>query len=248
MGCGCSKSHQYEDNDIDELHLLKDDPAAREHHSQQLVRCTLIGDVAVGKTALMLKMSEALRVVQYIPTIGVDFRACQIGPYKLQIWDSSGQSSFDLVRSQQMTNSNSVIYCFDLTNQQSFDNLSTRWKREVEKYSNDSPKVLVGTKFDCKDRIESLSHEAQQLAEDWNIRYFETSIYVDSKEETERNERIVDGFINEVQSENEWKLPESVTRCLHQFYYLCLDPEKSTQFEDVTSIFTAVCERTSNGS
>merc|ERR1719295_90322 len=146
---GCSKSRQHEDNE--ELDLLKENAVSGEPVAQQLVRCTLIGDVNVGKTALMLKMSEGICVDQYIPTIGIDFRACQVGPYKLQIWDSSGQSSFDLVRSKTIFGGYSIVYCFDLTNQQSFDNVSTRWKREVEKYSNDSPKVLVGTKCDCEE-------------------------------------------------------------------------------------------------
>ena len=169
---GCSKSRQYEDND--ELHLLKDKPVAGDQSTQQLVRCTLIGDVGVGKTALMLKMSEGICVDEYIPTIGVDFRACQVGPYKLQIWDSSGQSSFDLVRSKTIFGGYSVIYCFDVTNQLSFDNVSTRWKREVEKYSNDSPKIMIGLKCDSEERIESISKDAKQLAADWDIPYFET--------------------------------------------------------------------------
>jgi GTPase SAR1 family protein len=68
-----------------------------------------------------------------------------------------------------------MIIAFDLTNQESFEGVKT-WMNSIYKHSDPSiAKVLVGNKLDLEaDRIVSKS-DAQKIANEHGMEYFETS-------------------------------------------------------------------------
>ena len=68
-----------------------------------------------------------------------------------------------------------MIIAFDLTNRRTFENVQT-WIASIYRLAPDStiPKVLVGNKVDLEGRVVTRS-EAQRLADDHGIEYFETS-------------------------------------------------------------------------
>jgi len=68
-----------------------------------------------------------------------------------------------------------MIIAFDLTNQETFEGVKT-WINSIYKHSDPSiSKVLVGNKLDLEaDRVISRS-EAQKLAAEHGMEYFETS-------------------------------------------------------------------------
>ena len=68
-----------------------------------------------------------------------------------------------------------MIIAFDLTNQESFDNVKT-WMNSIYKHSDPSiAKVLVGNKVDLESERKIPKHVAAKLAQEHGMEYFETS-------------------------------------------------------------------------
>ncbi|MFW9781933.1 MAG: ADP-ribosylation factor-like protein [Candidatus Heimdallarchaeota archaeon] len=60
----------------------------------KLVKITLIGSPAVGKTTIAKLLSENALDRFYIPTHGLDLKSIKIDDYHLKLWDLGGQSSY----------------------------------------------------------------------------------------------------------------------------------------------------------
>ena len=231
---GCSKSKQY---GIDEE--LQEDIRRVEQYADHLVKCTLIGDVEVGKTALMMKMSENLIICEYLPTIGMDFRVPELErengtKFKFQIWDSSGQDRFDTIRRSYLRGYN-VLMCYDISNKESFNNIQSKWKREVDKYSFNKKTILIGLKCDLSNKRQITFEQGNNLAKQFKIPFFETSIYIDSKQEMIKNELCVMGYIR-IQSDIQWfNIPQLVIITIKKYYNFYIDDYHN--FTDIKTVF-----------
>jgi small GTP-binding protein len=60
----------------------------------KLVKITLIGSPAVGKTTIAKLLSENTLDRFYIPTHGLDLKSIKIDDYHLKLWDLGGQNSY----------------------------------------------------------------------------------------------------------------------------------------------------------
>lgn len=68
------------------------------------------------------------------------------------MWDTAGQERFRSINSAYYRGAQGVIVVYDVTSQESFQNVKT-WLTEVERYaSRDVNKLLVGNKADLKAR------------------------------------------------------------------------------------------------
>ena len=67
----------------------------------------------------------------HLATIGVDFRfrTLEIGNkiVKLQIWDTAGQERFRTITSAYYKGADAVIMVYDVTRQESFDEVDSFW-------------------------------------------------------------------------------------------------------------------------
>ena len=142
------------------------------------VKSILIGDSSVGKSSLLYRYTDHDWNPHYIATIGVDFkvvtfeRAAKV--VKLQLWDTAGQERFRTITHSYYRGAHGILLVFDVTNRESFDNLSD-WLADVRQYGVEgSPMVLVGNKADCANR-EVKEEEAQLFAQKLGCQYFETS-------------------------------------------------------------------------
>ena len=73
-----------------------------------------------------------------------------------------------------------MIIAFDLTNQESFDNVTT-WLNSIYQHSDPNiAKVLVGNKLDLVEERKITKSQALKIAHEHGIEYFETS----AKEDT----------------------------------------------------------------
>jgi len=139
----------------------------------------LIGDVAVGKSSLVMNHKDFQRtMMSYIPTVGVDLAFKRFfndnGKVTLKIWDFSGSESYHFMLQSYIVRADFVIYCFDVTNAISFHNLEHRWMSTVERCSPKKiPGMLVSMKTDQR-RVITME-EASYLAAAKNLRYLETS-------------------------------------------------------------------------
>ena len=135
-----------------------------------LFKYIIIGDAAVGKSNLLLRYTHGQFKPEYQLTIGVEFGAKNITisnkTYRIQIWDTAGQENFRSITRAYYKNSACALVVYDITNRESFDNVST-W---IEDCRNQSPQtifmVLVGNKTDLElENKRAVSfEEGQELA------------------------------------------------------------------------------------
>ena len=111
--------------------------------------------------------------------VGVDFIQTQYKKgeqvFDVKIWDTAGQERFKTITYQFYRQANGMIIAFDLTNPESFENVKT-WMNSIYKHADPNiAKVLVGNKLDLDDQRIVSTHEAQKIAQDHGMEYFETS-------------------------------------------------------------------------
>ena len=144
-----------------------------------LFKYIIIGDAAVGKSNLLLRYTHGQFKPEYQLTIGVEFGAKNIPinnkTYRIQIWDTAGQENFRSITRAYYKNSACALVVYDISNRESFDNISS-W---IEDCKSQSPQtifmVLVGNKNDLEDKRAVTFEEGQELAEKNKMMFFETS-------------------------------------------------------------------------
>ena len=108
-------------------------------------------------------------------TKDVEFKPGELAT--LTIWDIGGQHEFDFVRSTFYKGASGVLVVFDLTREETYEEIKN-WLTEIRKFTEkDIPFVLIGNKADMIEKAgEVLDHEkARELAEDEGMIYIETT-------------------------------------------------------------------------
>ena len=170
--------------------------AAEPSDHQYSFKFVLVGDSAVGKTAICKRFCENTFNSNQPQTVGLEFgnRIVEVqgSRIKLQIWDTAGQERFHSITRAYFRSSAAVFLIFDITNRESFNHLGT-W---VEDANQLSPKtaitVLVGNKTDLDSQRAVSTAEAKDFADQHGLTLFETSAL--------SNDRIDDAFIQTAQS------------------------------------------------
>jgi Ras-related protein Rab-1A len=122
----------------------------------------LIGESNVGKTALLNRFADNTFTNNFITTIGVDFKECNINidgkDYKIQLWDTAGQERFRSLGSRYYKNIHAAILIYDVNCRKTFECIKY-WFDEIKIHFNSSshkgenilPLILVGNKIDLSD-------------------------------------------------------------------------------------------------
>ncbi|XP_058207501.1 ras-related protein RABD2a [Rhododendron vialii] len=144
-----------------------------------LFKLLLIGDSGVGKSCLLLRFADDSYVDSYISTIGVDFKIRTVEQdgktIKLQIWDTAGQERFRTITSSYYRGAHGIIIVYDITDQESFNNVK-QWLSEIDRYASENVnKVLVGNKCDLTSKRAVSYEEAKAFADEIGIPFMETS-------------------------------------------------------------------------
>lgn len=144
-----------------------------------LFKLLLIGDSGVGKTCLLFRFSEDNFNQTFIATIGIDFKIRTIDidgkKIKLQIWDTAGQERFRTITTAYYRGAMGIMLVYDVTNEKSFQNISS-WVRSIKEHaSRDVDQMLLANKCDMRDKRVISPEQGQQLANELSIRYMETS-------------------------------------------------------------------------
>ncbi len=144
-----------------------------------LFKYIIIGDAAVGKSNLLLRYAHGQFKPEYQLTIGVEFGAKNVvirnKTYRIQIWDTAGQENFRSITRAYYKNSVCALVVYDISSRDSFNNVST-WIEDCR--NNSSEKifmVLIGNKSDLADKRQVSTEEGRELAEKYEMKFYETS-------------------------------------------------------------------------
>lgn len=119
----------------------------------------LLGDIAVGKSAILRRFIDDDFTSDYYCTVGVEFHVKTLSvndnqEADLKIWDTCGEEKYRTITRQYYNNCDGVILVFDLTNKSSFIKLDSWIDDVVNNSPQDVSVVVVGNKKDLKDSIE----------------------------------------------------------------------------------------------
>ncbi|EGD77485.1 hypothetical protein PTSG_08582 [Salpingoeca rosetta] len=136
-----------------------------------LFKFIIVGDASTGKTSLISRYTHGVFPDTTVETVGVDFFFHQLNlegsKLKVQIWDTAGQERFQSIIRSYYRGSHAVIYTYDVTDPDSFDNLSRRWFPDTEAHiAPGTLKVLVANKSDHHRALPNLIERGRALAEE----------------------------------------------------------------------------------
>ncbi|XP_029594708.1 intraflagellar transport protein 27 homolog isoform X1 [Salvelinus fontinalis] len=147
-------------------------------------RCLLVGDAAVGKSALsqMFRSDGAHFQKNYSMTAGVELVVKSVNipetsdSVELYIFDSAGRETFVEACEKLWGQPSVLCLVFDVSSELSFSSCG-RWLERVRAHCQGLhiPGVLVGNKSDLSSRREVETSVAQEWAQSQGLQYHETS-------------------------------------------------------------------------
>jgi len=165
-----------ENIEIKDYEILKDDYPSFDLSFKVIV----IGDPAVGKSCLSLKVTKNQFQENYLATVGFEFFSFNIKldgkVIKLQIWDTCGQEIYRSLISSFYKNSSLALVVYSIDDRKSFEDIDL-WLKDIK--SNSSPDIkifIIGNKSDLEESRVVTKEEAEKFKEDFELDLFkETS-------------------------------------------------------------------------
>jgi small GTP-binding protein len=146
----------------------------------QSAKAVLVGDTAVGKTALYTRLDSHSFDPRHIPTVGGSFTTLTVSfegfAREVGLWDTAGQEKFRTIVPLYFQRADIVVLCFDLTSMPSFDSIEM-WYELAKAHAPPTVHfLLIGTKSDLIDERQVQFPDAQQKSERLHADvYIETS-------------------------------------------------------------------------
>ncbi|MCH8908629.1 MAG: GTP-binding protein [Candidatus Heimdallarchaeota archaeon] len=158
-----------------------------------VIKVTLIGDAAVGKTSLRNRfMGKGFRG-DHLMTIAADFAVKEdeitVDDKKYsvayQVWDMAGDKKFTQLRTRFFNGTMAGLCVFDVTKLESFNSVP-KWIEEIWKNNGQGviPIILLGNKSDLRDKKSIPVTKGQEYAkmlsgrtsrEGYDVHYMDTS-------------------------------------------------------------------------
>lgn len=83
--------------------------------------------------------------------------------YLLSLFDTAGQEEYDRLRPLTYDDVDVIILCYDVTMEDSFENVSIRWVPEVRHFCPGVPLVLVGCKTDLRTSANDETNDVNEI-------------------------------------------------------------------------------------
>ena len=158
--------------------MLEEEPSVDDQKIKLSLKILLIGDSQVGKTSLLLKYTEHIFPEEHIATIGVEYKDKFIirdnFNIRLQIWDTAGQERFHSITKNIYRNANGVLFVYDITNKESFNNIKN-WIKDLQNVGNDIKSAIIGNKLDLESNRVITREEIEEISNEHNMPFLETS-------------------------------------------------------------------------
>lgn len=155
-----------------------------------------IGSSAVGKTSIIVRITEDKFYGTNMSTVGIDFKTTDVvidnKTVQVKIWDTAGQEKFQNLTQQYYKNAHGILLVFDVNYRDTFEKVS-EWMNDITKGNKGGTKiVLIGNKIDVPSRSVSYE-EGKAKAKEYDIPYYETSAKTG-----ENTREMFDGLIKEL--------------------------------------------------
>ena len=145
------------------------------------IKITLIGNSGVGKTSIINQYIDQTFDEANAATIGANYSEKVITKnnkeYELNIWDTAGQEKFHSVGKHFYKDAYIVCLVYDITSQDSLDQLKEIWYPDIKKYGEKyTILAVVGNKSDLYEN-DNLADEnqAKEFAQSINATFMLTS-------------------------------------------------------------------------
>ena len=145
------------------------------------IKITLIGNSGVGKTSIINQYIDQTFDEANAATIGANYSEKVITKnnkeYELNIWDTAGQEKFHSVGKHFYKDAYIVCLVYDITSQDSLEQLETIWYPDIKKYGEKyTILAVVGNKSDLyeNDNLADENH-AKEFAQSINAIFMLTS-------------------------------------------------------------------------
>ena len=145
-----------------------------------IFKVLLLGNSNVGKSSLFLRFVDDIWNDTFVPTIGVDFKIktfeIDSKKIKMQIWDTAGQERFKNIIASYYRGAHGILLLYDVTDKDSFKNLSN-WLIEIEKNASKNVlKLLIGNKCDLEEKRVISFNQGKEFADSYGLKFMETSV------------------------------------------------------------------------
>jgi small GTP-binding protein len=141
-------------------------------------RCAItVGNASVGKTWLIRSFLHGPQSDIVPATYGPEFHKVELANGRMAIYDTAGMDTMFSMTANYVRRANIILFCFDIERRETFDCIP-QWREKVDELRTpDFQPVLVGCKGDMREttRDPVPPEDAQRLADDYGIEYFETS-------------------------------------------------------------------------
>ncbi|KAL9715543.1 hypothetical protein Ac2012v2_002203 [Leucoagaricus gongylophorus] len=133
-----------------------------------VLKFIITGDASVGKSSLLVRLTDQRFLTNPDPTLGVEFGSKLISIpdddkiVKLQCWDTAGTESFRSITRSYYRGAAGCLLVYDVTNRKSFVNTKS-WLTDVREHADPHLTcILVGNKVDLCEAEDS-SHKPRQV-------------------------------------------------------------------------------------
>ena len=171
-----------------------------EYDDENLLKCkiTLIGESSVGKTSFIKQYISETFLQEEKSTIGGEreYKIIEVNGKKIRLcfWDTAGQEKFRSLSRIFINKSNIVIFVYDITNKNSFEQIKSYWyPTTIEVLGKENVVYgIAANKSDLYQNEEVKFDDAQLFAKEINAIIEET---------TAINHKQIDQLINELIAE-----------------------------------------------
>ena len=150
-----------------------------EEENNDDIKVILVGEMGTGKTSL-INTSIGLQFQEKVAsTIAntINNKTIQIEGknFSISLWDTIGQEKFRSLTKIFMKEAKVVIFVYDITKKETFDELNYWFKSTKDIISNDAVMGVVGNKSDLFLKEEITEEQGQKLAEEHGYEFSLTS-------------------------------------------------------------------------
>lgn len=139
----------------------------------------IMGLFGIGKTSIYEYFHQGRCFKYYESYIGGNSALYEVEinnkKFIVDFEDTGSQERFKIYYNKRLNEKSCVIFVFDITNRESFDELKNNIFTLFKATSNNKFNVLVGSKLDLKYERTISYEEGDMLAEEKNMKYFEVS-------------------------------------------------------------------------